>query len=310
MKPENALSLPNLFIGGAPKCGTTSLTIYLRTHPNVFVCEPKEPTYWATDMPGLRADLGFATMERYASLFNSAQSSHRYLADGSTMYLYSDNALKDIYARIPDAKFVFAIRNPVEVAHAYHMQMIFYEQDDQMDFEAAWRMQDARAAGELPVPKRCLSPKLLQYRYVAALGSQLEKLFLLIPKDRVHLVLMDDLKADAAKVYSEMLQFLELPHDGRTEFGKENAAMRTRSKVITRLMRTRLIRRVSWWGKQNLSGWLHSCAKRMKNGITFENAPRTPMSVQFKRELTAFFAPEVESIEGVFGRDLSAWKSV
>jgi hypothetical protein len=34
---------PNFFIVGAPKCGTTALSEYLRSHPDVFFSSPKEP---------------------------------------------------------------------------------------------------------------------------------------------------------------------------------------------------------------------------------------------------------------------------
>ena len=45
---------PNLFIVGAPKCGTTAWVEYLRTHPDIFFPEIKEPHYFATDLPGMR----------------------------------------------------------------------------------------------------------------------------------------------------------------------------------------------------------------------------------------------------------------
>ena len=44
---------PNLFIIGAPKSGTTSLYQYLRSHPNIFMCTPKEPNYFSNDLNGL-----------------------------------------------------------------------------------------------------------------------------------------------------------------------------------------------------------------------------------------------------------------
>ena len=41
---------PDFFIVGAPKCGTTALSEYLRSHPNVFMTEPKEPMYFMPDL--------------------------------------------------------------------------------------------------------------------------------------------------------------------------------------------------------------------------------------------------------------------
>ena len=39
------MALPNLFIVGAAKSGTTSLHNYLYQQPDVFMCNPKEPHY-------------------------------------------------------------------------------------------------------------------------------------------------------------------------------------------------------------------------------------------------------------------------
>ena len=48
------MMLPDFFIVGAPKCGTTAISEYLRTHPRIFMCKPKEPHYFALDIPGYR----------------------------------------------------------------------------------------------------------------------------------------------------------------------------------------------------------------------------------------------------------------
>ncbi|MEE9518630.1 MAG: sulfotransferase, partial [bacterium] len=41
---------PNFFIVGAPKCGTTSMTEYLKQHPDIFIPEEKEPHYFGSDL--------------------------------------------------------------------------------------------------------------------------------------------------------------------------------------------------------------------------------------------------------------------
>ena len=45
----------DFFIVGAPKCGTTALAWYLRDRPDVFMLKPKEPHYFADDLPNYRA---------------------------------------------------------------------------------------------------------------------------------------------------------------------------------------------------------------------------------------------------------------
>ena len=41
--------IPNLFVIGAPKCGTTSILKYLDQHPEIFVSDIKEPHYFNKD---------------------------------------------------------------------------------------------------------------------------------------------------------------------------------------------------------------------------------------------------------------------
>ncbi|CAN5138666.1 hypothetical protein BH20ACT5_BH20ACT5_07850 [soil metagenome] len=43
------MTLPELYLIGAPKCGTTSLAGWLAGHPEVYFSVPKEPFYWASD---------------------------------------------------------------------------------------------------------------------------------------------------------------------------------------------------------------------------------------------------------------------
>ena len=46
--------VPNLFIVGAPKCGTTAWAEYLGSHPDIFVPPYKDNCYFAHDLPNFR----------------------------------------------------------------------------------------------------------------------------------------------------------------------------------------------------------------------------------------------------------------
>ena len=44
------MKIPNLFIIGSPKCGTTSLANWLNNHPQIFMSKRKEPEYFCDDL--------------------------------------------------------------------------------------------------------------------------------------------------------------------------------------------------------------------------------------------------------------------
>ena len=84
--------IPNFFLIGAPKCGTTSLSLYLKEHPEVFISEPKEPHFFSDDIN----NGGIKDLTGYLDCFKGAQVECGIIGDASTLYLYSKNAIQNI----------------------------------------------------------------------------------------------------------------------------------------------------------------------------------------------------------------------
>ena len=160
---------PNFFILGAPKCGTTALSAYLREHPRVFVSQPKEPHYFCDDFdyyyaPGQRSEA------HYLGLFADADERHLAVGEASVWYLYSATAARNIIAFAPDARIIVMVRNPVELVPSLHSQLRYMLDEAEPDPAAAWDLLDARARGE-GLPDTVRVPEFLQYRDAARLGA-------------------------------------------------------------------------------------------------------------------------------------------
>ena len=78
---------PNFFIIGAPKCGTTALARYLSEHNDIFMCQPKEPNYFSSDLPMRQP--GVESIDEYLNLFSDADDSCKAVGEASVWYLYS-----------------------------------------------------------------------------------------------------------------------------------------------------------------------------------------------------------------------------
>jgi len=101
------INKPNFFIIGASKCATTSLWHILRNHPNVFMSEAKEPSFFVRDNYKDR-------MLRYLALFEAADGEK---VVGEASPVYSETTVfpeigKRIYEFNPDAKIIYLVRNP------------------------------------------------------------------------------------------------------------------------------------------------------------------------------------------------------
>src|SRR2546430_16495977 len=87
---QSEVRLPDFFIVGHAKSGTTALYEMLRGHPQIFMPELKEPWFFASDMrPRFqppRAGVLPQTLDEYRELFAAAQPGQR-VGEASSSYL-------------------------------------------------------------------------------------------------------------------------------------------------------------------------------------------------------------------------------
>lgn len=297
---------PNFFIVGAPKCGTTSMHGYLQTHPQIYMTDIKEPHYFCTDFPGLRR---FPTPTDYDNLFSAVEPQHVYRGEATSRYLYSETAIPNILKFDPNAKIVAMLRNPVDLVHSLHAQLVYQFFEDETDFETAWRLQTARATGR-NIPSSCPETAELQYGSVASLGEQVARLFDVVPREQVLLIFFDDFKANAQRAYRDTLDFLKLPYDDRRQFEKSNPHKRYRSGVLAKLLfdpptPLRQIKR----GLKHAFGWQETRVGRWAYGRMTVPTKRNAMPVELRNELIEYFTEDVRRLESLTSRDLSAWRT-
>jgi hypothetical protein len=221
---------PNLFIVGAPKCGTTAWVRYLRTHPGIFFADMKEPTYFATDLPGIR---WVPTLAEYESLFDRG-SGASVVAEASAMNLYSADSAEAIRRYNPDAKILIFLRPQEDFLQSYHHQLLFRFAETIEDFETAWRLSGNRPPET--IPRTCREPRLLDYRAVASFREQVERYLDRFPAEQVRVFHLSDWAADPRAAYLQILDFLGLEDDGRTDFPRVKEAKSYRIQWLGRLI--------------------------------------------------------------------------
>jgi hypothetical protein len=296
---------PNFFIVGAPKCGTTALYEYLRPHPNIFIPGIKEPHFFAKDLGSYPR---IKTMEEYTGLFAAATEQHRSVGEASVYYLRSSVALANIHQYNPGARIIAMFRNPVEMVYSLHSQLLDWAEESEPDFETAWRLQERRRSG-LDLPGRSRGSFLVQYEEVGRFGAQTERLLSIFPRDQVKLILYDDFTASPAKAYRETLEFLGVPHDGRTEFPRINENKRARMSWLRRLYRKppAVLRGAVRSLKQAVGAEEVAGLQKKIVELNTVRERRPPLSAQFRAELVETFREEVSLLSRLLNRDLSHW---
>jgi hypothetical protein len=300
-KDGRGIRTPDFFIVGAPKCGTTALNDYLAKHPEIFMAE-KELHYFGTDIV-LRYQR--MKLEEYLGKFRLAGDKKR-VGEASVWYLSSRKAALEIKEFCPHADIIIMLRNPVDMLYSLHSQLVYNGDEDIEDFEAALRAEEDRRRG-LRIPRATMYPGGLQYRQIARYADQIKRYFDVFPREKILIILYDDLKNDTAAVYRDTLRFLKVRDDFQPELRITNPNKIVRSKELLNF----LVDTPS--GVMRLARTLmpEALRRKVKNGLNRLNTKfqkRMPMDPGMRQKLTNEFAPEIDRLGDLIGRDLSMWK--
>lgn len=302
------MPLPDLYLVSAPKAGTTTVARWLSAQPDVYWSVPKEPYYWATDYPRLRAHYGFDERAAYERLYSSESAARaRFRGDGSTTYLYSSSAVPHICEAAPDARFLVCVRSPVDLVISYHRTQLTALNEDERDFATAGHR---HLEGILPDTDP-LDEKLVDYAQVGAVGEAMEQLLRVMPRDRVHAVVFDDLAHDPAGTWRSLAEYVGIDPAHEPSFAASNPSDKAaRWPALRRLMHrppTALepgVRRLRQWSRTTRTPGVATLKRRMWRPV-----PRPAVGPQERRELADYFKADVGLLSEILRRDLSHWSA-
>ena len=298
----------NLFIVGAAKCGTTSLFQYLSQVPEVFTTKPKEPRYFATDIPERHRII--KTIDDYHSLYFDAGTRYRYLIDASPAYMYSKTASQEIYNYNPYAKIVIMLRPPADLLYSLHSQYLWSCDENIEDFSEAWAMSSIREQGGR-IPNGCRNPFVLVYNKFALLGDQVERYFSIFPREQIHTILLSDMKEDVGGCFSKLLLFLGLEREVDIDFKPRNVNTYHKSKLLSLIIHGKYPF-IKWLSKYvSLSN--NSLVKKTRRALNHMNNDirrRPPLPLDTRKEIEAHYEGDVKKLEKLIHADLSDWRTI
>jgi hypothetical protein len=204
--------VPDFFIVGHHKSGTTALYEMLRRHPQIYMSEIKEPRYFASDMrsrfPTPRSHALPETFEEYLSLFSAATAQQR-VGEASPSYLWSHTAAARIAEVQPGARIIALLREPASFLRSLHLQFLRSHVETQKDLAKALSLEQARREGR-HVPRRSHRPQLLQYSEHVRYAEQLRRYHALFAPEQVLVLIYDDFRDDNAATVRRVLRFLDV----------------------------------------------------------------------------------------------------
>lgn len=310
--------IPDFFIVGAAKAGTTALYAYLQQHPQVFMSRIKEPNYFAKDInpdhlcPQVKKMM---EAENISSFLNSASGEvlHRaylqnetdYLklfqhapadkkaGEASASYLYSTVAAEEIYKAQPQARIIIMLREPSQRAYSHYL----------MDLKIGFTTRsfaDALEEDRLHHPKGWGGNSL--YRELGFYYEQVKRYLDIFPPEQVCILLQDDLKKNKKETLTKVFRFLGIDDEFvPDESGFKNEAAVPSGKLASMLMRSSKLR-------IHLRRLLKDSAlKRILLRLIYKKPEQSEGDRIQLQLLKKEYAEDIRKLSSLINRDLTTW---
>ena len=230
--------VPDFFIVGHPKCGTTALYEMLSAHPQVYMPERKEPRYFASDLPSpyqpLRSGLPGETYEDYLSLFKEARPDQM-VGEGSTAYIWSRTAAGLIAAAQPKARIIAIMREPASFLHSLHLQLLQHKSEEVQSLRKALELEEERRQGRRLTEVNASWPQVLMYADRVRYVEQLRRFDEVFPPEQVLVLIYDDFRSDNDGTVRRVQRFLGIEETGAVKVSKANPSVRRRVAIDDKL---------------------------------------------------------------------------
>jgi hypothetical protein len=312
-------ALPNFFIAGAPKAGTTSLYHYLDQHPEIYMSPVKEPCHFASELrpenfedeeqPRIRREMQalddylrgpmtgklfgglVADWDDYLKLFRNV-AGQKAIGEASVCYLWSESAPENIHSRIPHAKIVMILRDPAERAFSQYLHGVslgLIRRTFREQVEAALTGGARKLGGTYP---------FLEF---GSYFGQVTRYLRRFPRENVATYLYDDFRKAPLTVVGEILRVLDVDANLLPDVTKKHL-----EPSVPRLPAvSSLLKKSRLWGlARNLTpGFARSPLKK----IVFRSRGSLTMEPADRARLVAYYREDILKLADLLGRDLSVW---
>jgi Sulfotransferase family len=238
------MALPDFFLLGAPKAGTTALHAALAQHPQLYLSPVKEPKFYLCDG---RPPRGFGQRgpgdahsarewiwrrDRYEALFDPAPAG-LLRGESTPFYLYDRAAQQRIQQDVPNARLLVVIRDPVDRAYSNWMHLRSDGLEPIEDFAGAWAAEGRRIEqGWAP---------FWHYRRLGLYGEQLRDLIEQFGRGQVHVLRYRELVETPRESLDAVCTFLGvtpgLISGAKRENSRPFVAPSSRVRVLARAVR-------------------------------------------------------------------------
>lgn len=309
--------LPNLFVLGAARCGTTTLHSYLSDMSEICMSDPKEPIYFECESFHFECEYEKG-LEYYRQTYFTHWRNERIIGEACPRNLYLPYVPERIHRVNPNAKLVVLIRNPIDRAFS-HWQLSYSAGREKLKFHQAISADYERIKNGLHLKTAAERVKYCNSLYASlSIGSkkaaeglnrnyldfgyyyeQIKRYIDLFPSSSLKVIFFEDLIDKPNEVINTIRSFLELePYSDKEDYvlHQNPSITRLHFKILELTARLRYSRLMPVGIKQ----YVEQVLKKIE--------PQYKMKPETREWLYNHYYEHNLALERFLVRDLSHWK--
>ena len=307
------MKLPNFFIVGAGKTGTTSLYRYLRQHPQIYMSPIKEPSFFASEIRaenlsdaferrtsqqfwevdgGARVPWLVSDWEHYAKLFQNVTEQQKAIGEATPSYLWSETAAVNIRSRIPNAKIIMILRDPAERAFSHYLHQLaegLTRSTFREHIEKCMRGGIGKLSAEYPFLELGLYYRQVK-RYLDA-----------FPRDQVRIYWYEEAWRQPQRLLADLFEFLNV--DGAFEPDTTQRSLQRRAPRVVAL--NYFLKNQPAWSR--LWKVVPDPLRARLRRLAFHRPHSLVMDPRDRRYLIEYYREDVQKLASLLNRDLDRW---
>lgn len=285
------MPLPTFFIIGAPKCGTTSLHAYLNQHPQIGMSLKKETHFFIGPeniaYPAKRID----RLDDYERLFDLAFKVRGEASPSYSAYPMHQGAPERIVKLVPDAKFIYLVRDPIDRTVSHYMHRVAMEGERRSLREALGDLTDRS------------SPYLCPSLY----ASQLDHYLRCFRRERILVIDQADLLTDRRGTLREIFAFLSV---AETFYSSELDTERgvSSERRVYRPSYVRFAKRAAGSPLRLLPRSTRRSLRRSVERVLWPPLERPSLDTELRTRLEDLYVGDVDRLRALTGKGFPSWK--
>ncbi len=294
------MRLPNFFIIGANKSGTTALYRYLWQHPEIFLSPRKEPNFFAYGEGDIAYPNIVTDLQEYMALF-AGVAGETAIGEGSTSYLHNPSSIERIRQRIPDARIVAVLRQPAERAYSNFVAAGMDGVESDSDFATALMQQESGVPDDWPAEYSLLN---WGYKRLGFYFEPVRQYLQAFDREHIRIYLYDDFQSDPKAMLKDIFGFLRVDEGFVPDMSvRHNISGIPKNRALHDWMN-----RAKFWVPAYKALVPQKLRQKIRYSMLRLNLqPASPMPKDLRRTLDAEYREDILKLQDLIGRDLSHW---